>query len=113
MDKDLLARVGFFHYNAEEFESRKVVLRGGQEAVLWVHVDSGHGILDPRFWVGSDYYQESYRAEYSAESAGSRVAPEEHFNTYRALNEKQFAGNLFLKLIMVTGMSTCSRANSS
>jgi 2-polyprenyl-3-methyl-5-hydroxy-6-metoxy-1,4-benzoquinol methylase len=91
MDKDLLARVGFPHYSAEEFDSEKIVLRGGQEAVLWVHADSGHAILDPKFWVGSDYYQEEYRSEYSAESAGTRVEPEEHFNIYRDLNEKQFA----------------------
>jgi 2-polyprenyl-3-methyl-5-hydroxy-6-metoxy-1,4-benzoquinol methylase len=91
MDKDLLARVGFSHYCAEEFESKKIVLRSGQEAVLWVHADSGHGILDPRFWVGSDYYQEDYRSEYSAESAGAKVKPEEHRNIYCDLNERQFA----------------------
>jgi 2-polyprenyl-3-methyl-5-hydroxy-6-metoxy-1,4-benzoquinol methylase len=91
MDKDLLARVGFSHYSAEEFTSKKIILRGGQEAILWVHADSGHGVLDPQFWVGSDYYQESYRSEYSAQSSGTKVAPDEHCRIYRKLNEKQFA----------------------
>jgi len=91
MDKEFLARVGFSHYSAEEFKSKNIVLRGGQEAVLWVHADSGHGILDPKFWVGSDYYQESYRSEFSAQSAGTKVTPEEHCNIYRDLNEKQFS----------------------
>jgi hypothetical protein len=91
MDKDFLARVGFSHYNAEDFESKNIVLRGGQEAVLWVHSLSGHGILDSQFLVDGDYYQKDYRSEYSAQSAGSKVAPEEHRSIYRELNEKQFA----------------------
>ncbi len=91
MDKEFLARVGFSHYNAEDFESKNIVLRGGQEAILWVHSISGHGILDSKFWVGGEYYQEGYRSEYSAQSAGSKVTPEEHRSIYRELNEKQFA----------------------
>ena len=91
MDKDFLARVGFSHYNAEDFELKNIVLRGGEEAVLWVHSFSGHGILDSQFLVDSNYYQENYRSEYSAQSAGSKVAPEEHFKIYRDFNGKQFA----------------------
>ncbi len=91
MDKDFLARVGFSHYNAEDFESKNIVLRGGQEAVLWVHSISGHGILGSQFMVDGDYYQEDYRSEYSAQSAGSKVAPEEHFKIYSDFNGKQFA----------------------
>ena len=91
MDKDFLAQVGFAHYNAEDFEPKNIVLRGGQEAVLWVHSISGHGILDPKFWVGNEYYQEGYRSEYSSQSVGTRVAPEEHFKIYSDFNENQFA----------------------
>ncbi len=90
MDKEFLARVGFSHYNAEDFEPKDIVLRGGEKAVLWVHSTSGHGVLDSKFLVDGDYYQEDYRLEYSAQSAGAKVVPEEHFKIYRDFNERQF-----------------------
>ena len=89
MDKDFLGRVGLSHYSKEEFEPKNIVLRGGQKAILWVHMISGHGILDPKFWVGGDYYQKNYRSEYSSESVGSHVSPKELNNIYCGLNEKQ------------------------
>ena len=91
MDKYFLERVGLSHYSKEEFEPRNIVLRGGQKAILWVHMVSGHGILDPKFWVDDDYYQKNYRSEYSSESVGSHVSPKEHSNIYCGLNEKQFS----------------------
>ena len=51
MDKYFLERVGLSHYSKEEFGPKNIVLRGGQKAILWVHMISGHGILDPKFWV--------------------------------------------------------------
>lgn len=91
MDKEFLARVGFSHYNAEDFAPKDIVLRGGEKAILWVHSISGHGILDSSFLVDGDYYREDYRSEYSAQSAGAMVVPEQHFKIYRDFNEKQFA----------------------
>ena len=91
MDKDFLVRVGFSHYNIEDFEPKNVVLRGGEEAILWVHSISGHGILEQKFLVDSDYYESDYRLEYSAQSEGTKVAPEEHSKIYSDVNERQFA----------------------
>jgi hypothetical protein len=45
VDKYFLERVGLSHYSKEEFEPRNIVLRGGQKAILWVHMISGHGIF--------------------------------------------------------------------
>ena len=91
MDKEFLERVGFSHYNPEDFDPKNVVLRGGEKVILWVHSISGHGILESKFLIGSEYYREDYRSEYSAKSEGTRMSPEEHFKIYRDFNERQFS----------------------
>jgi 2-polyprenyl-3-methyl-5-hydroxy-6-metoxy-1,4-benzoquinol methylase len=91
VNEDILIKTGFSHYKTEDFELKNVVLRGGENAALWVHVDSGHGILDPKHWENGDYYQERYRSEFSAQKTGEKVLPEKHFDVYRRLNASQFA----------------------
>jgi 2-polyprenyl-3-methyl-5-hydroxy-6-metoxy-1,4-benzoquinol methylase len=91
MDKNILEKTGFEHLNPDQFRKEEIVLRDGRNAVLWVDSDSGHGILDPEYWVENDYYEEAYRDQFSAKPDGGKVAPENHLAIFKDLNKKQFS----------------------
>lgn len=76
--------------NADQFGKEEIILRDGRKAVLWVDSASGHGILDPEFWVENNFYEETYRKQYSAKSDGRKVKPEDHLVIFNDLNKKQF-----------------------
>ncbi|MDE0770095.1 MAG: class I SAM-dependent methyltransferase [Opitutaceae bacterium] len=88
-DQELLTRIGFDHLSHHQFTKEKVVLRDGRSADLWVHKESGHGVLDPSFWEASEYYEAEYRNEYAA-TLGGESSPEDHLTTYGDLNRRQF-----------------------
>ena len=90
MNKLVLEKVGFSHYNADDFYSKKVKLRKGKSTTVWVHKYSGHGILDPENWVPDSYYDEEYREEFSANYDGKKNQTDKHFETFKELNKKQF-----------------------
>ena len=92
MRPDLLHNLGF-DYDVDDFTLKPITLRDGDEAVLWFHEPTGHGILASEFWVQDDFYSEKYRDEFSADSEGRRKKSEEHFHIYKELNDRQF--NLF------------------
>jgi len=92
MRLDLLHNLGF-DYDVDDFTLKPITLRDGDEAVLWFHEPTGHGILASEFWVQDDFYSEKYRDEFSADSEGRRKKSEEHFHIYKELNDRQF--NLF------------------
>jgi 2-polyprenyl-3-methyl-5-hydroxy-6-metoxy-1,4-benzoquinol methylase len=90
MDKTILEKTGFQHLDPDQFRDEKIILRDGRKAVLWVDSDSGHGILDPEYWVENDYYEKTYREQFSANFDGKQVDPENHLAIFKDLNRKQF-----------------------
>lgn len=91
MDFAFLEFVGLSFLSPKDFSDRDITLRDGRSAKLWVHSDTGHGILDKEFWPSSEnYYQEEYRTEASSESDGSKVCPSTHKAIYESLNKRQF-----------------------
>ena len=68
---------------------KEVVLRDGRNAIVWVHKQTGHGILDSQFWETPDFYDRRYRNEYGSE-IGKRFEPSDCLQIYNGLNEKQF-----------------------
>ena len=86
---DMLHKLGF-DYEVDDFYLKPITLRDGDEAVLWVHEPTGHGILASEFWVEEDFYSKQYRDEFSADSDGKRKKSEEHFHIYKELNDRQF-----------------------
>ncbi len=88
-DKNMLAMVGFDHTCQDDYFPKPVTLRYGRDATVWVHNQTGHGILDSEFWHSEDFYESQYREEFSAKS-GTKTAPAEHLRIYNELNEKQF-----------------------
>ena len=89
MRLDMLHKLGF-DYEVDDFYLKPITLRDGDEAVLWVHEPTGHGILASEFWVEEDFYSKQYRDEFSADSDGKRKKSEEHFHIYKELNDRQF-----------------------
>ena len=92
MRLDLLYNLGF-DYDVDDFTLKPITLRDGDEATLWFHEPTGHGILASEFWVQDDFYSQQYRDEFSADSEGRRKKSEEHFHIYKELNDRQF--NMF------------------
>jgi 2-polyprenyl-3-methyl-5-hydroxy-6-metoxy-1,4-benzoquinol methylase len=90
MNKATLEKTGFDHLSLDQFREEKIFLRDGREAVLCVDSDTGHGILDPEYWVEDDYYEETYREQFSAKSDGKKVDSEDHLAIFNDLNRKQF-----------------------
>lgn len=97
MNNEFLSIVGFDFYTKDEFFPKEVCLRSGEEAIVWVHERTGHGILDPKYWVSAEYYKDEYRSDYSALSSGDFISPSEHKKIYSSLNQRQF--NQFSDLI--------------
>jgi|TARA_R100001594_G_scaffold92911_1_gene127261 cyclopropane fatty-acyl-phospholipid synthase-like methyltransferase len=93
MNNKILEQSGLSHYNADDFFAKRVRLRKGVETVIWVHRQSGHGLLDPVEWPDESYYKEQYREEFSANSDGKKVQTDKHFQIFKKINKKQF--NLF------------------
>lgn len=89
MDRKLLESVGFKNTSPDEYKRKDVVLRDGRDGIVWVHSQTGHGILDSMFWEDKEYYLEDYRKEFSA-TPGEHVEQSEHFQIYKDLNLKQF-----------------------
>jgi len=93
MNKEFLELVGLDFYEPQEFKEKNVKLRNGDDALLWVHTKTGHGILDKKNWIDSvytDYYEDNYRKNSSANSDGSNFKSDTHFDLYRVVNKKQF-----------------------
>tara|TARA_R110002012_G_scaffold57652_1_gene148702 strand:+ start:790 stop:1764 length:975 start_codon:yes stop_codon:yes gene_type:complete len=93
MDKSFLQLVGLDFYNTTDFEQKNIVLRNGNAAIIWIHKDNGHGILDKQYWpkeILANYYEEKYRSEYSGNVDGSNFESDSHFNLYHKINKKQF-----------------------
>ncbi|MBI4681379.1 MAG: class I SAM-dependent methyltransferase [Nitrospirae bacterium] len=89
IDEKVLERVGFSNTLPKDYLHKEVILRDGRDAILWVHQQTGHGILDVQFWEKQNYYSEDYRNEFGAKLEG-KVPPSEHLMIYKELNEKQF-----------------------
>lgn len=89
VDKRVLADAGYGNTSPEDYHQKNIVLRDGRDAILWLHKQTGHGILDPEFWEGRDYYVDKYRKEFSA-TLGKQVEQSEHLRVYKNLNAKQF-----------------------
>ncbi len=90
MNLELLEKSGLQYLDPSKFYEQPVVLRDGREAVVWIDAISGHGILDPAYWVTENYYEEKYRDHSSAKAAGTRVSPQNHLTIFKNLNIKQF-----------------------
>jgi hypothetical protein len=60
MRLDLLYNLGF-DYDVDDFTLKPITLRDGDEATLWFHEPTGHGILASEFWVQDDFYSQQYR----------------------------------------------------
>lgn len=86
--------VGFGNTFPEDYVRKTVVLRDDREATVWVHKQTGHGILDSAYWEEQGYYGENYRNEFGAE-IGKKVLPSDNLQIYDDLNERQF--QTFLK----------------
>jgi len=86
--KSVLDIVGFENTSPEDFFPKNVELRDGREAIIWIHRQTGHGILDSQYWESQDFYSEEYRNEFSAE-VGKKITPKEHLKIYNNLNERQ------------------------
>jgi 2-polyprenyl-3-methyl-5-hydroxy-6-metoxy-1,4-benzoquinol methylase len=89
IEQTVLETVGFEDTSADDYSPKPVILRDGREAVVWVHRQTGHGILDSAYWEGNDFYEDNYRKEFSAK-VGTKTDPAEHLRIYEDLNEKQF-----------------------
>ena len=89
IDKKTLEQVGFTDTSFDDYSSKKVVLRDGRDAIVWVHKQTGHGILDSQYWEDQSYYNEDYRKDYSAE-VNTGLSASDHLESYSELNEKQF-----------------------
>lgn len=89
MPRHALLDAGFEDQSPESYAAETVRLRDGREATLWVHRETGHGVLDRELWEEPDFYEQAYRNEYGPELGGP-TPPAERFETYRALNRKQF-----------------------
>ena len=93
MNKKFLKLVGLGFYNPDEFKVKNIRLRDGRDAILWVHRDTGHGILDMKFWpeeITGDYYSENYRDQHSIQSDGAHTDSNTHFELFRDINKKQY-----------------------
>ena len=90
MNEEFLNQVGLGHYECRDFHPKKVTLRKGEEAIVWVHQLTGHGVLDTESWVKEDYYSEDYRNEFSGNSTGKKIESKKHLKMYKELNKKQF-----------------------
>ena len=91
MDNEFLSTLGFDFYKPKDFSSKRVTLRDGRDASLWINNKSGHGILDKKFWVNEKFYQEEYRKEFSADKRGSYQSCKDHLKVYEKLNNHQFS----------------------
>ena len=88
--KEFLNQVGLGHYDCQDFQSKKVTLRKGEETIVWVHRTTGHGVLDIKSWAKEDYYSADYRDEFSGDSTGKKIESKKHLKMYKQLNERQF-----------------------
>ena len=89
INENILVQTGFGSTLPIDYRAETVTLRDGRSATIWIHKQTGHGILDPEFWEEQDYYSKDYRNEYGAEIK-KETLPSEHLEIYKSLNEKQF-----------------------
>ncbi len=89
IDENVLKRAGFSNTLPKDYLCKAVILRDGRDATVWIHKNTGHGILDVQFWEEQNYYSEDYRKEFGAKIE-ERVPPSEHLIIYNDLNERQF-----------------------
>lgn len=88
--KNFLQKTGLENiYQLDDFIEKKITLRDGRKAKLWVNKNDGHGILDPKFWEKPEFYVEDYRTEFSA-TLDTFTSPEEHSKIYKKTNKRQF-----------------------
>ena len=91
MNNRFLSNLGFDFYKPEDFSPKVVTLRDSREATIWINNQSGHGILDEKFWVDEKFYQEEYRKQFSADKAGKHQNCKDHLEVYKKLNNYQFS----------------------
>jgi len=89
IDENVLEIAGFNNTSPMDYSRKAVILRDGRHANVWVHEETGHGILDVQFWEDQDYYNQGYRKEFGAK-LDERLDPIQHLTIYKDLNEKQF-----------------------
>jgi len=90
IDLKCLHRAGFLNTDPDSFEGKTVELRDGRSAIVWIHRETGHGILDSKYWQNlDDYYSEDYRKDSSA-ILGKKISPSEHTDIYKKFNLKQY-----------------------
>ncbi|WP_172603937.1 class I SAM-dependent methyltransferase [Fluviispira sanaruensis] len=87
--RELLDTVGLYEDSEDIYEQKNIVLRDGRNAILWENKTNGHGILDPEFWEKSNYYQEDYRKEFSA-NLNNFTNSKDHLEIYKGLNKRQY-----------------------
>ena len=93
MNNEFLELIGLDFYNSNDFIEKNIQLRNGDAAILWVHKTNGHGVLDKKYWpdeILNNYYEKTYRSEYSANADGTNFESDSHFKLYKNVNKKQF-----------------------
>ena len=90
MNLDFLKSVGMDFYKCEDFYVKNIKLRKGEDSKIWIHKDTGHGILEEEKWEKEDYYSKAYRSEFSGNASGKKIESEKHLKMYENLNRKQF-----------------------
>lgn len=90
MINNLLEKTGLLNlYKECEFIKKEIKLRDGRDAILWVNINDGHGILDETFWEKEDFYTEEYRKEFSA-TLNKYTNQKDHLRVYKDVNKRQF-----------------------
>ena len=89
LSSEVLGRAGFGNTQPEDYQPRQVTLRDGQRTQVWVHRQTGHGILDASCWQDASFYEQSYREEFGPD-LDAQTPAEERLRIYATLNKKQF-----------------------
>ncbi len=89
LSSEHLQLAGFGNHQPDDYQPRQVTLRDGRRTQVWVHRETGHGILDASCWEDSRFYEQAYREEFGPELS-AQTPPEERLTIYEALNQKQF-----------------------
>jgi hypothetical protein len=67
VSSEVLGRAGFGNTQPKDYQPRQVTLRDGHRTQVWVHRQTGHGILDASCWQNANFYEQSYREEFGPE----------------------------------------------
>jgi 2-polyprenyl-3-methyl-5-hydroxy-6-metoxy-1,4-benzoquinol methylase len=89
ISRTILDLCGFSEHSVTDYSKKAIILRDGREAFIWIHKNTGHGILDPVFWENEDFYKEQYRNEFTS-VLGNKVVNDKNLKISSRLNKTQF-----------------------